>query len=310
MFSRILLSLALSVATATAAELELGQLDDIAGVERGGETLAREVSGATWHAGEMWVVDNEDDTNLLVMDAAGNFKPRKLPAGAAISDLEGITSDGTHLYVMAGGGLSNSGKLDPRRFALVRLTLTGGKLSGARTLDQLGWLRQFGKELELDFEKAKGPDGDKVKVIEDVKLEGLAMAPGGRLLVGLRKPLVKDKSMVVELRGYREAFDMNDASLLKASLFAKLDLDGAGVSSLEHDPVTGNMLALAIHAGKLKTDMWVWKPGSEPRRVGKLRGHKAEGIARMGRTSRVLILADDEDEDGTKMGRFGFVELK
>lgn len=303
------LTLLLVLATGVCAGgVEIGELTDIPNVDRGGESVAREVSGATWHRGEVWVVDNEDDGALLVMDDKKAFKPRNLPANAKISDLEGIASDGAYLYVMAGGGLSKSGKLDPRRFALVRLRAADGKLSDARTLDQLGWLRTLGKELDLDFEKAKGPDGEKVKVVEDIKLEGLAMTPGGRLLVGIRKPLVKEKSLVVDLQGYQEAFERNDSSLLRASVQAKLDLEGAGVSSLEHDPVTGNMLVLAIHAGKLKTDFWTWgKAGLE--KIGKMRGHKAEGVSRVGKTKRVLILADDEDPDGTKSGRFGFVDV-
>ncbi len=73
MLKKLLLIVALATSMSAAAELEVGELADIPGIERGGETLAREVSGATWHQSEMWVVDNEDDGHLLAMDAAGRF---------------------------------------------------------------------------------------------------------------------------------------------------------------------------------------------------------------------------------------------
>ena len=64
-------------------------------MSRHGKKVAREVSGATYLAGRMWVVDNEDDENLLVMEKNGSFSAHPLPPDGRIADLEGITSDGS-----------------------------------------------------------------------------------------------------------------------------------------------------------------------------------------------------------------------
>src|SRR5262245_59551955 len=86
-----------------AQSLRLTSFRDIFLVHRHGVKVAREVSGATYHNGRMWVVDNEDDQNLLVMEENGTFSSHPLATHGGIADLEGITSDRNSLYLMAGG---------------------------------------------------------------------------------------------------------------------------------------------------------------------------------------------------------------
>jgi hypothetical protein len=163
-------------------------------LRRDGKQVAREVSGATYCQGRIWVVDNEDDQNLLVMEKNGSFSAHSLPSDGRISDLEGITSDRESLYLIAGGGLSKGGRVRPERFAMARVTLHQGDPTKVRIVDMLKWLVPFAQELGMEMEKAEGPDGEKIKVPEDGKFEGLAMMPDGRLLMGIRKPLVEESS--------------------------------------------------------------------------------------------------------------------
>ena len=109
----------------------LTDFTDIPSVERDGKQVAREVSGATYCQGRIWVVDNEDDQNLLVMEKNGSFSAHPLPSNGRISDLEGITSDGESLYLIAGGGLKE-GRVKPKRFALARVTLHQGEPTEVR----------------------------------------------------------------------------------------------------------------------------------------------------------------------------------
>lgn len=305
-FARLLLCAALA-SSACAADLSIGDLEEIPGARQGGEVVAREVSGGTWHDGAMWIVDNEDDKNLLVMEG-GRFSTRPLPEGLAVSDLEGITSDGTHLYVMAGGGLTKKGEVDPRRFTLTRLKVSGGQIQSGVVLDVLPWMKRLAKEIGADLEKAEDEDGEKVKVVEDFKPEGLAYLPDGRLLMGIRKPLVKGKSAIVSLEGFREAFDARDPERVKAQLVASLDADGGGISSLEWDPVMKSVLVVSIESKLHRTDVWTWDL-DRLTHLARLRGHKCEGIARIGKTGEVLLLADDEDPDGSKHGRFALIRM-
>lgn len=299
---------AVLVSTGYAADLAIGDLEEIPAVRKDGEMVAREVSGGTWHDGAMWIVDNEDDRNLLVM-ADGKFSPRVLPKDLAISDLEGITSDGTHLYVMAGGGLSKKGEVDPRRFTLTRLKVSGGQIRSGVVLDMLPWMKRLAKEIGADLARARDDDGEKVKVVEDWKPEGLAYLPDGRLIVGIRKPLVKDKSAIVSLTAFAEGFEARDPERVKPEFVGKLDCGGSGISSLEWDPVTRSLLVLSIESSKHRTDVWTWN-FEKLTHHARLRGHKCEGIARVGRTGQVLILADDEDPDESKHGRYALIEMR
>jgi hypothetical protein len=297
-----------AIAIALAADAELADLEDIPLVAKDGEKVAREVSGCTWLDGAMWIVDNEDDQNLLVMSKTGSFAPRALPKGFDVKDLEGITTDGTHLYVMSGGGLDKKDRADARRFGLHRLSPKGSALSSPVSLSMLDWMKRIAKELDLETEKVKSTEGDKVKHLEDFKPEGLAIDGQGRMLVGIRKPLIKGRSAVISLEGWREAFEKGDSERIKPKLIDTLDLDGAGISSLEWDAATGQMLMLSIESSKHRTDVWSWD-FDKPKRLARLRGHKCEGIGRIGKTDQVLILADDEDPDGTKMGRWTTLAL-
>lgn len=302
----LILSLAL-VAPITAQDLPITDIEDIPSVERDGESVPREVSGATWCQGKMWVVDNEDSGNLLTMEEDGRFTAHPLPADGRISDLEGIASDGKYLYLMAGGGLSKKGKVKAERFSMARVTLKNGKPSSVTVIPFLPWLVPFAQELGMEMEDAEDEEGEDIEVPADGKYEGLAMLPGGKLVLGIRKPLLEDQAVIVELTGYAEAFDSEDASKIVPTELARLDLGGGGISSLEWDPKAKQLLVIGLHAKKLRTELWTWKSG-DPEKLGAIRGHKGEGVARVGDTARTLILMDDEDPDGAKLGRYTFVE--
>ena len=165
------------------------------------------------------------------------------------------------------------------------------------------------RKLGMEMEKAEGPDGEKIKVPEDGKFEGLAMMPDGRLLMGIRKPLVENLAVILQLDGYKEAFDQEKASLIQPKLVAELDLHGGGISSLEYDPEAKRLLVLGIHAKKNRTDLYGWKEDAgkkgKPKRICKIKGHKAEGVVRDEDSHRILILCDDEDPN---VGRYTFLE--
>lgn len=143
-------------------------------MKRNGQNIAREVSDATYHQGRMWIVDNEDDQNLLGMEKDGTMSAHPLRAYGRISDLEGITSHVESLYLLAGGGLSHKGKVKPKRFAIARVTLERGEPAEVRIVDMLEWLAPVAQELGMKMEKAEGPHGEIIEVPKDGKFEGLA----------------------------------------------------------------------------------------------------------------------------------------
>src|SRR5262245_18392979 len=187
-------------------------------VHRHGVKVAREVSGGTYHNGRMWVVDNEDDQNLLVMEENGTFSIHPLAAHGGIADLEGIASDRNSLYLMAGGGLSHEGKVKSQPFAIARVTLQRDEPAEVRIVDMLEWLVPIARALGNPLERGERTDGTDTMVPKDGKFEGLAIMPDGRLLMGIRKPLVNGQAVILQLDGYREAFDQEKASLIRKSL--------------------------------------------------------------------------------------------
>jgi hypothetical protein len=171
----------------------------------------------------------------------------------------------------------------------------------------LEWLGPACEALGMKMERAKGAGGGTIKVPKGGKFEGLAMMADGRLLMGIRKPLVNDRAVILQLDGYREAFAREKPSLIRPKLLAKLDLNGAGISSLEYDAVGSRLLVLGIHDKKRRTDLYSWT-SREHKWIYRFKEHKAEGIVRVGNSSRILVLCDDEDRDGTKTGRYAFLE--
>jgi len=293
---------------------------DIPFVRRDGQDVAREVSDATYCRRQMWIVDNEDDQNLLRMTKDGRFSTHPLRTNGRISDLEGITSDGESLYLTAGGGLSRGGKIKPERFAMARVTLRRGEPAEVRILDMLEWLLPIAREIDMKMEEAKGTNGDTIHVPTTGKFEGLAMMPDDRLLMGIRRPLVKDRAVILQLDGYREAFAQGKASRIRPKIFAMLDLGGRGISAMDYDHVRQRLLVLGIHEKKRRTDLYAWTDEKrrtdlsksihgKPARICKFKGHKAEGVARFGRSdsSPILTLCDDEDPGGHRVGRYAFI---
>ena len=54
----------------------------------------------------------------------------------------------------------------------------------------------------------------------------------GELICGMRNPLVKGRAMLFVMKGLDDAFDKEDAKLLKVTDLFSVDLGGRGISDL------------------------------------------------------------------------------
>ena len=210
---------------------------------------------------------------------AGEIKPIKL--GASVIDLEGLTYDGTHFYAVGSQSKSKGGDLA----GLVRFKFdaAGQRVEGTEAASGLKpFLAANVAELR-GMEKTKYKDGG-------INIEGLAWDPrGGRLLLGLRSPVVEGQALVVplRLRDPRGAFSAANLEV-EGGRAIRLPFGGAGIRSIEFDGRT-NSFRVITGAGpnteRLDFKLWEWDGNSERPGLRELntfdRRLKPEGVTRV-----------------------------
>ena len=177
-------------------------------------------------------VDDGRNREIFWMGLSANGRQEapavRVPLGADVTDLEGITSDGDRFYVVgsqskrrgvAGDGLVRF-RFDPQN----KRTYDVERIQGLK-----GWLADHVPELKGTARIL----GDKA-----LNIEGLAWDPAGkRLLLGLRAPVVDGNALVIPLKFQDAAGPFSIANLRVDGGIIRLPLEGAGVRSLEYDAV-------------------------------------------------------------------------
>jgi hypothetical protein len=215
---------------------------------------------------------------------AGAIKPVKLDA--SVIDLEGITTDGTHFYVVGSQSKSKGGDLA----GLVRFRFDAqGQQAGG--VEAVSGLKRFLSEQVAELRgmaERKYKDGG-------INVEGIAWdARGRRLLLGLRSPVVDGHAVVVpvRLRDQRGAFAYDNLEVEGAKAI-RLPLGGAGVRSIEYDERAKAFRILtgaAPNSEKLDFKLWEWDgDAARPalREAGTFdRSLKPEGVTRVSLSGR------------------------
>lgn len=279
------------------------------GARPGGEVMKRmtpfvggtyEASGVADMSGADGVlfVDNGRPGQVFWMGFDENGKQagaiKAISLGVGIEDIEGITTDGTHFYVV-------SSQSQPKAIAtegLVRFKFDArsqsigevASISGLKRflVEQVAELREEGDR--------KGRDGG-------VNIEGLAWDPQqGRLLLGLRSPIVEGQALLVplKLRNPQGAFAIENLEV-ENSKAIRLPLGGLGIRGVEYD---GQAKAFKIISGagddQKLTDFgfWEWNGDDKQRAVRELNRFdktlKPEGVARAtaGKRNFVIVVFD------------------
>ena len=155
----------------------------------------------------------------------------RVPLGAAVTDMEGMTSDGERFYVV--GSQSKTTGFDGDGLVRFRYDPVTRRIDGAERIKGLkAWLATHVAELR----------GTERRVGDDVlNIEGLAWDPAGnRLLLGLRAPVVNGHALVIpiKLADAKGAFSVENLRVDGATI--RLDLGGAGIRSIEYDAASRN----------------------------------------------------------------------
>ncbi|HKX28427.1 MAG TPA: DUF3616 domain-containing protein [Blastocatellia bacterium] len=206
--------------------------------------------------------------------------------GLSVIDLEGITGDGTHFYVV--GSQSKASGSD--RAGLVRFKFDA-RSQRVEAVELIWGLKKF---LAENVEELRGM-ADRSYRDGGINVEGLAWDPqGGRWLLGLRSPVVDGQALLVplRLRAPGAAFSVDNLEVI-GNKAIQLSLGGAGVRSIEYDPRanTFQLLTGAARNGE-KTDFKLWRwNGDSGRPVLNVtntfdRKLKPEGVTRIASGSR------------------------
>jgi hypothetical protein len=249
----------------------------------GGKFDASGVVDVPESAGVLFV-DNGREGQIFWMELDQKGKQvgsiNSLSLGVHIEDLEAITTDGTSFYVA-------SSQSRPKAIAsegLVRFKFDQGsrRIKDAESISGLkAFLVANVAELQ-DGADRPGKDGG-------LNIEGLAWDPrDGRLLLGLRSPIVDGHALVVplRLRDRRGAFSIDNLEV-ENSKAIRLPLGGAGIRGIEYD---GRAKVFRIISGAAEnqdqTDfvLWEWNGNAQQPIVRETKRFekslKPEGVAR------------------------------
>ncbi|MBY3381680.1 DUF3616 domain-containing protein [Rhizobium laguerreae] len=267
-----------------------------------------EASAATYIDNDHFVVAS-DETNVLRLYAR-NDKSEGLPvdferqSGFDKSDIEAAARDGDTVYWISSHSLNSSGEDKAKRkvFFATKVVAVGK----AATLQ---W--------EGDFLRLRdailGVIGDKKS---ELNIEGLATAPDGALLIGLRDT-IDDKAVVIPFANPAEVISHPERSAVLGEPF-RLDLGGRGIRSIERVDVQ-----YLIVAGPVSDEgpfaLYRWPGGQSPTEELKapaLGSLRPEALMQIPGSGMVQILSDDGsqtcDDEKTPLSQrtFRSIEIK
>ena len=242
--------------------------------------------------------DNGQEGRVFWMKLDGNGKQvgaiKPVELGVGIEDIEGVTTDGTHFYVVS----SQSRPKAIEKDGLVRFKFDA-RTQKAEGVESLGGLKNFLVENVAELR----PWGEKMGKDGGLNIEGLAWdARRGRLLLGLRSPIVDGHALLVplRLRDPRGAFSFENLEV-EGSKAIRLPLRGVGIRGIEYDRranVFRVISGAAEDQGQTDFGLWEWNGDEKQPAVSETKRFdnelKPEGVARVTAGGRdfVFIVCD------------------
>lgn len=250
-------------------------------------------------------VDDGRNNEVFLMQLGEDRKQagaiKSIDLATSIVDLEGITTDGTHFYVV--GSQSKSTGAD--QAGLARFTLDAPSQRAAGTQSASG-LKKF---LADNVAELKGMENTKYKD-GGINVEGIAWDPRNkRLLLGLRSPVVDGQALVVplKLRDANAAFSFDNLEV-EGRKAIRVPLNGAGIRSIEYDEARKTFFLITgagPNSEKMDFKLYEWSGNEAPalREMNTFdRRLKPEGITRVTNGNRdfVFIVFDTSGYTATE----------
>jgi hypothetical protein len=259
----------------------------------GGKFEASGVIGVPGTSGALFVDDGQTK-RIFWMELAADGTQKgvavEVPLPAVdVVDLEGMTTDGKYFYAVGSQsktvGFEGDGLI---RFTFDPATRQIGRVESIRALKR--FLAKHVAELQ-GVEQRIGDDA--------LNIEGLAWDPKqNRLLLGLRAPVAGTDALIIpiKLRDANGPF-ASDNLTVDGRGAIKLALGGAGLRSLEFDPISNKFLLFtgaALNDETAEFRLLEWSGGDDavaPREISRYsRKLKPEGIARIQVAGRDAML--------------------
>jgi len=259
----------------------------------GGKFEASGVIGVPGTNGALFVDDGQTK-KIFWMELAGDGTQKgtavEVPLPAVdVVDFEGMTTDGKYFYAVGSQsknvGFDGDGLI---RFTFDPATRQVGRVESIRALKR--FLSKHVPELQ----------GVEQRIGDDVlNIEGLAWDPNeNRLMLGLRAPVAGADALVIPIK-LRDADGpfTGDNLVVDGKGAIRLPLGGAGLRSLEFDPISNSFLlftgaALNDENAEFRLLEWSGRAGAAaPREISRYsRKLKPEGITRVQVAGRDAML--------------------
>ena len=238
-------------------------------------------------------VDDGRPNEIFLMQVGEDRKQagaiKNINISTSIIDLEGITTDGEHFYIV--GSQSKPKGADQAGLARFKFDATSQRVVGTEAVSGLKkFLADNVAELR-GMENTKYNDGG-------INVEGVAWDPhNARLLLGLRSPVVDGQALVVPLKLRDPKGALTSANLeVEDRKAIRLPLGGAGIRSIEYDE-SRKAFFLITGAGpnseKMDFKTWEWSGNGASPTLRELetfdRRLKPEGITRFSNGAREFI---------------------
>lgn len=215
---------------------------------------------------------------------SGPVKPITL--GASVIDLEGITTDGSRFYIVGSQSKSKGGDLT----GLVRFNFHA---DGQRVeaVESVAGLKKF---LADNVAELRGLANTSYKD-GGINVEGIAWdAKSGRLLLGLRSPVVDGQALVVPLKLQDPQGPFSQDNLkVEGAKAIRLPLAGSGIRSIEYDERKNAFVVItgaAANNEKADFKLWEWNGDSSSPTLRETetfnRKLKPEGVTRFSTAKR------------------------
>ena len=212
------------------------------------------------------------------------------------ADIEGAAAIGARVYWITSHARDAKGQARPARQRFFATDIVPGHTPGlaaaGRPYTQL--LEDLANAPALARFALADAAGRAPEAEGGLNIEGLAATPDGRLLIGLRNPLVRGRALLVPLDNPMEVVLQGQRALLGTPI--EVDLGGRGIRSIEL--VAGSYLIVAgptADTGSFAVFRWSGRPQDAPQPLAgvALGSLRPEALLALPGSARHMLLSDD-----------------
>lgn len=268
-----------------------------------------DASAVSFISDNRFVVANDEKNSLRIYDRRNPNPVAKLKIRGFLkikkgeeSDIEGATRIGKQIFWITSHGANRDGEIESSRRHLFateifkdgtefKIRLVGK--SYINLVDDLISKASLDEQIMLSLVQSLPPKKG------GFNIEGLATSPTGGLLIALRSPAPKGRSVIIELENPDEVIDKNNKGVARFSKpqFLKLG-DGIGIRAIEQAEELGSYFIVSGPVGPepdmFRLHRWNMSSGViQPVEVD-LGSLLPEGIAKLPSTSKKLIIVSDD----------------